>query len=109
MHQGYGYGNMPMPVPGYGAQTGPGVAPTRPPYNVNSSNPSSRSQTDSVMSQLSTQLDQADQSELQELHDQEEKLHQLLNENNEVYFALSTVRWNRSMTSSGIGLYKALV
>ena len=87
MHQGYNYGGMPMPMPQYLPQTGPGTAATRPPYNTNAANPTGRSQTDSVMSQLSIQLDQADQSELQELHDKEEKLHQLLNQNNEVYFA----------------------
>ena len=82
MHQGYNYGSMPMPRPQYGGQTGPGTAATRP--FMNTANATGRSQTDSVMSQLSTKLDQADQSELQELHDQEEKLHHLLNENNEV-------------------------
>ncbi len=82
MNQGYSYGNMPMPMPQYPPQTGPALAANRPPYNMNAG----RSQTDSVMSQLSNKLDQADQSELQELHDKEEKLYQLLNENNEVYF-----------------------
>ena len=86
MSQGYGYGNMAMPMPQYPPQTGP---PSRPVYNANANNIGSRNQTDSVMSNLSSQLDQADQSELQELHDKEEKLYQLLNENAEVYFVLS--------------------
>ena len=85
MNQGYSYGNMRMPMPQYTPQTGPALAANRPPYNMNAG-PPGRSQTDSVMSQLSNKLDQADQSELQELHDKEEKLYQLLNENNEVYF-----------------------
>jgi hypothetical protein len=90
MHQGYNYGNMRMPMPQtgpqYTPQAGPGMPANRPPYNMNANiNFGGRSQTDTVMSKLSSQLDQADQSELQELHDKEEKVHQLLNENSEVY------------------------
>lgn len=86
----YNYGNMRMPMPGYSNQSSPA---SHQPYpatgNTNSTNFSGRSQTDFVMSKLSSQLDQADADELQELHDKEEKIHQLLNENSEVYFALS--------------------
>ena len=75
-----------MPVPQYSNQTGP-----RQPYNAvnNTSNYSGRSQTDVVMAKLSSQLDQAEPDELQQLYDKDEKIHQLLNENSEVLFALS--------------------
>lgn len=81
MNQGYSYGGMPMP---YRNQTASQS------YNVgfnglnSTGNFNSRSQMENVMYAISNQLDQLDQAELQELHDKEEKLHQFLNENNEV-------------------------
>ena len=79
---------MRMPMPQYSNQTGPtSHQPYNANVNTNATNFSGRSQTDFVMSKLSSQLDQADTDELQELHDKEEKIHQLLNKNSEVYFA----------------------
>lgn len=105
MYPGYNnYGGMPMPQPQLSAQSGPPMGVNRPQYsNANVKNYGSRSQIDSVMSKLDNQLDQADQSELQELHDKEEKLHELLHENSEVYFLLISVHFF-SMISQPVAL-----
>ena len=76
MHQSYNVA-MRMPVP----QPVPHQTYNQPlPGSfVNNSRPS-----DTIASNFSSVLDNADVTELRELHDNEEKLHKLLDDNNEV-------------------------
>ncbi|XP_046840268.1 vacuolar protein sorting-associated protein 37C-like [Xenia sp. Carnegie-2017] len=101
MNQGYSYGGMPVP---YRNQTASQS------YNVgfnglnSTGNFNNRSQMENVMYAISNQLDQLDQAELQELHDKEEKLHQFLNENNEVK-KIQTEREMNTMSNRSLAEY----
>ena len=71
------YHAMPMPTPQFSSQQ-------QGPNYTRFNGIDSRRQPNVVVSKLSSILEHADRSELQELHDSEEKLHKLLDENDEV-------------------------